>query len=289
VRYADLRKQRDGLQALVAKVVPDVFLEDASKAVGRGGQIVQEECNAACVFVDGEQYTRLSECMSSAELTEFLNRYYEPIFKPITARGGFVSDVVGDGVVAIWRDDRADPRLRQHVCEASLDLLAAIAAFNAGSVRHKLPVRVGVTYGPVSFALVGSGSHMEFRAVGDTVNTAQRVQDLNKRLGTRLLVAQPVVFGLEQFLLRDLGRFSLRGKAKPLHIVEVMSLRHSAIAEQQRLCEQFEEVMEVCRTRGRGEAAREFRRLRQSYPQDGATAYLAREVSRPNSSWVGPS
>jgi adenylate cyclase len=103
---------------------------------------------------------------------------------------------------------------------------------------------------------VGAHAHYEYRAVGDAVNTANRIQELNKRLGTRILVAEPVLSGAGgEFLTRNLGRYLLAARATRLKVHELICLKSQAKAGDADRCARTQEAIEFL-SRGDIEAAR---------------------------------
>jgi adenylate cyclase len=84
---------------------------------------------------------------------------------------------------------------------------------------------MGLHFGEVVMGHVGAMDHYEYRAVGDIVNTASRIEGLNKQLGTRILVSHEVLDGLDGFLSREVGMFRLVGKSKPLTLYELIAER----------------------------------------------------------------
>ena len=98
-------KQRAQLRHAFSYFVP----RDVVSALERNaGQISssQESIECACVATDAANFTPLAETMTPEKLTEFLNRYFESLFGRVADRGGFVSDVVGDAMLAICRPCR---------------------------------------------------------------------------------------------------------------------------------------------------------------------------------------
>ena len=85
-----------------------------------------------------------------------------------------------------------------------------------------MPTRIGLHSGRMVLGHVGAMDHYEYRAVGDIVNTAARIEGLNKRFRTRILASDDVLVGLDDFLTRRLGTFVLAGKSKPLVIHELI-------------------------------------------------------------------
>jgi adenylate cyclase len=231
---------------------------------------------AACVMTDAERYTSLTEGMEPRKVVTLVNSYFTALFGPVLEHGGRVVDVKGDGILAIWIADAPDAEVRGRVCEGCLAIAQAVDRFNAANPAARLPTRIGVDYGPIALANVGALARYEYRAVGETVNTSSRLEQLNKDLGTRLLVSAPLAEGVKGFLFRDLGGFTLRGKQSPLRVLELVAQRATAQRPQIDLCEAFASALAKFE-RGNVEGARrEFAALRARYPSDGPARYYAR-------------
>lgn len=217
LRYRDTRRQRERIAAAMGRYLPPRAVARLATATREGGAPA-EEVFSACLATDAAGYANLSETLGPAELRELLNRYYALLFAEVEQRGGIVSDVVGDAMLALWPGPGPDPALRRAACTAALAIAAATARPGEPAA---LPTRIGVDCGPVALGDVGAGGHYEFRAVGDIVNTAARVEALNKPLGTRVLVTAATLAGLDGFDARPLGRFILPGKTTPVAICEL--------------------------------------------------------------------
>lgn len=182
-------------------------------------------CVGACVITDAERYTSIAERIDPASTVEFVNRYLEVLFRPVFDNGGVVADVKGDGMLAVWVSSPALPDLHARVCRACLQIAEASAKFFEALPGFGLATRIGACHGPIALATVGAFAHHEYRAVGDTVNTASRLEELNKSLGTRILVSGSVAQGLDGFVFRDLGDVALRGKANRVRVLELLGQR----------------------------------------------------------------
>jgi adenylate cyclase len=227
-------------------------------------------------MTDVEGFTSLSNRLSPGEVSALLSQYFEAIFRPVADHGGFVSDLKGDSILAIWTDKIGDGAVRARVCEACLDLQVAVERFNREHPDSPLPTRIGVNYGEVVVGPVGAPPHYEYRAVGDTVNTASRVEQLSKELGTRLLVTGALAQGLDQFLFRPLGEFALRGRRTPTAIFELVARIDSATAEQAELCHAFGLAMEAYSAQRLPEARARLAAILAKSPEDGPSLYYAR-------------
>lgn len=219
--YGAADRQRRRLREVFASVVPP----DVVRQLGENAatlRSVRRDLTAACLATDAHQYTGLAERMRSAAVFEFLNRYYEPLFAAVAQQGGFVSDVVGDSMLAIWPHRPATPDPRERVAEACLRIVAGADDLMRTDPAVGLLTRMGVAWGSVTLGFVGSAGHYEYRAVGDPVNTANRLQTLAGRLGVRIAVAGDFESGVAGYVWRDLGDFVLRGRSAPLRVMELV-------------------------------------------------------------------
>ena len=138
--------------------------------------------------------------------------------------------------------------------------------------------RFGANWGKVTLATVGARAHYEYRAVGDPVNTASRIQELNKKFDTRILVSQSLVAGVEGFAVRDLGLFLLRGKKTPERIFELINKKALATAAQLELVSDFGKALQTLHTGEQAAALAAFQHVRARYPSDGATAFYIEQL-----------
>jgi adenylate cyclase len=244
------------------------------------------------LFADAEKYSTLAENMEPGELNRFMNRYYEVLFTPVRKYRGRVLDVVGDAMLAIWYGESLSAETRSGPCRAALEMAAAVEAFNSSTDGPKLPVRIGVHSGHVSIGTVGAIDHFEYRAVGDCVNTASRLEGLNKYLKTRILVSEDVIAGIDDFLARPLGKFILAGKVNAIPVYELIGDRNKVHGGQFLLCETFGRALEAYRKRLWDEAIRLFEEVLDMSPEDGPARFylmLCREflVKPPPDGWEG--
>jgi adenylate cyclase len=105
---------------------------------------------------------------------------------------------------------------------------------------------------------IGAIDHYEYRPVGDIVNTASRVEGLNKYLGTRILVSEEVIGQLGGLLTRRLGEFLLAGKSKPVVVHELVCPKGDCSEQQRNICEVFAEALDAFRRQSWDEATEKF-------------------------------
>jgi adenylate cyclase len=174
------------------------------------------------MVTDASRFTTLAEGMAPAALSEFLDRYFAILFGVVERHGGVVTDVVGDGTTSVWTAPGPERSCRLRACLAALEISQAIEAFNERNRPRTMPTRFGLNAGAAIVGNVGGSGRFAYSVIGDAVNTASRLQSLNKQVGTRIIAATAVVEGLDEIVSRPLGRFQLCGKDDALAAVEVV-------------------------------------------------------------------
>jgi adenylate cyclase len=276
LKYWAARTQREQLRHAFSYFVPSEVVSMLEHNAGQiGSQKDSLEC--ACVATDAANFTPLAESMTSEQLSEFLNRYFESLFGRVADHGGFVSDIIGDAMLAIWPHRSADTRVR--LLHALLEMRDAAQQFNERLAGNRLMTRFGVDWGRVTLTTIGAHAHYEYRAVGEAVNTASRIQELNKKLGTRVLLSRPCIGDAgSAFLTRDVGCFLLRGKSHVVHLFELLDSTANARREQSDLCERFTAGLEAFKLGQNQQALSQFREVQASFPSDGPTAFYLRAL-----------
>jgi adenylate cyclase len=108
--------------------------------------------------------------------------------------------------------------------------------------------------GYISLGNVGAMDHFEYRPVGDIVNTASRMEGLNKFLSTQILVSAEVLDQLDGFCKRQLGKFILAGKSKPVEVCELICKAEEVREEKKSLCRVFARGIDAYQRQSWGEA-----------------------------------
>lgn len=240
---------------------------------GIGGKVLK----GVCIATDGEQYTTLAERLPPDRLHGLLNDHYAVVFEPIRRSAGFVSDVVGDSCLGLWvgTGSGSMDSERRRACEAAIDILAAVQAFNATRADGGIPIRIGLHFGEIFLGDVGAADHYEYRAIGDVVNTATRIEQASKKLGTRLLVSAAVQDGIDGLTRRDLGLFRLAGKRNPIRLFELMGRGAACDAQTAAFLADFGDALAALQ-RGEWSAARDgFAALAERRPGDGPSRFFA--------------
>ena len=185
---------------------------------------VKSEERAVCVmFVDIRGFTAFAEDKSPAEVVDYLNAVFERIVESVNAHHGIVNKFLGDGCMAIFGAPLSEGDACENATRAAVDILAGVdAEVDKGSLP---PTRLGIALhaGEVVIGNVGSRLRKEYTVIGDVVNVASRVESLNKELGSRLLVTEPVWRAAERGGRQALRETTLtvRGHKAPIQIYQL--------------------------------------------------------------------
>jgi adenylate cyclase len=239
-KFLDIKRDREALDEIMRKFVPSDMVGTLIANRTRLGT-VKETTRAACVMTDVEGYTALSTRFAPAEMDALLSQYFAVLFEPVARNGGFVSDLKGDSILAIWADRGGEAAVRVRVCDACLGCVPWIASICGIRMR---PCPPGSALTTASDARRRGRPSHTVPGSRRTVNTASRIEQLSKELGTRLLVSATLIDGLEPFLVRDLGDFQLRGRRTPTRIFELICRFEDAQPRQLNLCADFADALE---------------------------------------------
>jgi adenylate cyclase len=276
LRYRDAHWERERIKRIFSQYLPGAVVEQLTSHIGPPTEINRVEFGV-CLSTDAQQYTALAESMDPAQLALILNAYYRELFEAVQRNGGRVADVIGDAMLAIWAGSASESSMRTLACQAALDIVEAASGPGRDGKRPGIPTRIGIHCGNILLGNIGAGERFEFRAVGDVVNTAARIEGLGKHLGARLLVSQDVVEGVDAFLSRPLGSFLLAGKHNPVRVAELRGLRADASEHEIWLCRRFAAAVAHYENRLWRDAANVLSEILVAVPQDGpARFYLDR-------------
>lgn len=293
LHYRITRQQYQNVREGIRRYIPDWVVTDLLQNE-RKIPVESEECYGVCLYTDAARFTGRSERLTPLKLHAQLNQYYRHLFRPIAKYGGFVSDVVGDAMLAVWRTRESEElnQLKALACMAALEILEQTKHLQFGPEGTPLATRIGMHSGIFSLGHLGAEGHYEFRAVGDVVNSSQRIEGVNKLLGTYLLVSEDVVTGTTGFVTRSVGRFRLRGKSMPMELHELLCHTSRVTEEIELLCEQFSQAMQLFKAQRWQEAADVFQSIITLSGADGPSIYYLRLCERyqhkpPSDDWDG--
>jgi len=183
------------------------------------------------LFSDIRSFTKLSEPLAPEETLRFLNEYLSRMEPSVERFGGFIDKFMGDSIMALFGTG-ADAAV-----QSALHMFEALRQYNLERLRlGREPIRIGIglNSGPLLLGIVGGVTRLQATVVGDAVNVASRIEDLNKMYGTSLLAAGSTVDRLQRpsaYALRHIDTVQVRGRTRKERIYELFEADDPYIRE----------------------------------------------------------
>lgn len=227
------RRQRDQLMQLFSRHVSGEVAEEIwhnhEAFLSGSGRPLPRRLEVTVLFSDIRGFTSISERLTPEALMDWLNEYTGAMADLVIAHGGMVDKFIGDAVMAIF----GAPLARGSEAEVAADAMRAVdcalamgqalEALNARWAARGLPpiaIRVGINSGPVVAGSLGSSKRLEYTVIGDAVNTASRLESLDKGWEglsggehCRILASESTMAYLDgHFRAHSIGSVHLKGK-----------------------------------------------------------------------------
>ncbi|MDX1960872.1 MAG: adenylate/guanylate cyclase domain-containing protein [Leptospiraceae bacterium] len=217
----ELAESLIGTNFAIARFVPSEFLRLLNRNniidVKLGDHLKKE---MTIFFADIRGFTSLSEKLSSEEVFSFLNNYFKETISIISKNHGFIDKIIGDGIMAIF------PKSPSDALQASTDILQKMNQWNIEREKTgqtSISIGIGIHTGIVSLGTVGTEERLDTTVIGDTVNIASRLENLNKDYQSNIILSETVYSSLdenEKKTIRELDYTLIRGREKNLLIYE---------------------------------------------------------------------
>jgi class 3 adenylate cyclase len=184
------------------------------------------------LFTDLRDFTVLAEREDPVLVIQGLNDYFRIVVEAADRYGGVVNKFGGDSVLVLFglTDEHENPHASAEAAvRAALAIRRGLAELNArrtAASNVPLVVGVGINTGAVVAGLIGTERRMEYTAIGDAVNLSARVQTLNRKIGTDILISQATYAALEQpagLEVVDHGLRQLKGKSLRVRVYAIAS------------------------------------------------------------------
>ncbi len=214
----------------VAPLLPPAI---GPKEQGRqAGYLQGDEREVAILFADLRGFTTLSQDKLPYDVVFLLNRYFAAMGMAIEESGGRIDKFIGDGIMALFGVERGVANGCGNALDAAARMAERLVELNAAlrsDLAQPLKIGIGIHAGPVIVGEMGYGAATSITAIGDTVNTASRLESLTKEFGVQLVVSEPVA----RYAAVDLADYpdqwiEVRGRSGTLqiHLVkQAMTLR----------------------------------------------------------------
>lgn len=239
-QYFVIDRNRAQIKKLFSKYVSDKVLSELLKHPDRvvlGG----EEREITVLFSDIRGFTTLSENTTPTELVSIINRYFNAMTSEILHHDGVVDKYIGDAIMAFWGAPLDDAKQAEKAVSAALAMRERLSAFNEELKAEKgleIAIGVGLYTGPAVVGNMGSSERFDYTAMGDTVNTASRLEGITKTYGVHCIIGETTRSWIEshqEFVTRELDQIQVKGKQDATKIYEPLVRAQVSGAKQNQL------------------------------------------------------
>jgi len=182
------------------------------------------------LFTDLVGFTSTSETLTARETADLLNDHFALLAKCVTSEEGTIDKFIGDALMAFWGAPDPQPDQADRAVRSACAMARLVQEDNASRQRQGLApirMRVGLHSGPAVVGNIGAPERMNYTVVGDTVNTAQRMEGLGKEVAPDdeivVLASETVVAAMTLDVKREsVGAFKVKGKTEPVQVFRVI-------------------------------------------------------------------
>jgi adenylate cyclase len=293
------RKQRQQLRGYLQRYfspdVVDLMLRDPEhfRTLQRGANRV-----ITVLFSDLRGFTSMSETLSPEELVKQLNHYFNRMVQIIHGHSGGIDKFIGDAIMAVWGwvgSDTSEASIRQtaiHAVTTTLKMREGLRDLNAewqAEGKPALKIGVGIHQGPAIVGDLGSETQSGFTVIGDSVNTASRLEGTTKEYGVDNIISDTVCAHVrDRFICRSADLVRVKGKMIPVPVFTVMhEIEHGPIPG----LDKYEEAMSLYRAGSFADALKTFQAAAIEGLHDELTTIFIKRcealINTPPDTWDG--
>jgi adenylate cyclase len=226
VHYFIVEREKRGIkrafQHYIAPAVVERILDNPDN-LGLGG----EKRELTVLFADIRGFTAIAESLPPETLVLLLNEYLTRMTEQVFRHEGLLDKYIGDAILAVYGAPIAHPDHAVRACRTALDLVRAAGVLQAEWKAQGLPgldLGVGINTGPMIVGNMGSKTRFDYTVIGDAVNLGSRIEALNRKYGTHILLSELTCRQVkDEFLyLREIDVTTVRGRNEPVRLFELM-------------------------------------------------------------------
>ena len=190
-------------------IAPEIAAEVMKRNIDLSGEFTV----ATIVFTDIADFTTISEKMEPHELVVMLNAYFTFLVAIIQKHKGVVNKFMGDAIMAVFNAPVRDADHADHALQAALEIIKTGAMMQFNGVA--LQTRIGINTDKILIGNIGAESRLEYTVIGDGVNMASRLEQLNKSYDSQIMIGQGTRDLLKrEYQLEMISGVNIKGKKR---------------------------------------------------------------------------
>jgi len=277
------------------KYVPTDVVRDIM-ASGGEAKLGGRRVNLTVFFSDIEGFTSIAERVPPEDLVDQLAEYLGEMNQQIREEQGTVDKFIGDSIMAFWGAPAPNAEHAVAACRAALLCRERLTSLQEKWKEEGKPLfyqRIGINTGEVIVGNMGSENRMNYTVVGDPVNTASRLEGLNKYYGTRIIIGQSTHdLVKDRFVTRPIDLVSVKGRKTGLKVYELMEGIETVEEKKSRAAELTAAALEAYLSRRWDEAIGYYEKVLQLDAEDQAARLMLERCRQyqkdpPPGDWTG--
>jgi adenylate cyclase len=236
-----------------------------------------EHREITAIFTDIAGFTTTAETLDAATVAALLGDYFGVLTEVVVKNGGLVNDFIGDGLVVLFGAPMHQPDHADRAVAAALEMDKAAERFSAELAARGIEwghTRVGVHTGMALVGNIGTHGKLKYGALGDTLNTASRVEGLNKYIGSHVAVTGETAAQCQLHTFRAVGDIIVKGRKHVVPILAPVSPTDPPV-----LLARYAEAYAALSEGKLSQAAKLFAALHRDFPADAPAAFHARRLA----------
>lgn len=276
-RYLTETRQKQFIRnAFSSYLAPTVVkqLIDSPELLSLGG----EEREITAFFSDVQGFTSISERLTPPELVELLNEFLTEMTNIILRHQGTVDKFEGDAIIAMFGAPNEMANHPEVACCACIEMqkrLSQLRRMWSKQGKPELKMRIGLFSGPAVVGNMGSHDRMDYTMMGDTVNTAARLEGVNKVYGTYTMIGESTYQKADNWIYaRELDAINVVGKTEPIAVYELLGFQEDADDVMRQTVEDYQKGLAAYRRREWDRAMMYFMRALAAVPNDAPSRVM---------------
>ena len=212
------KRVKSTMARYMTKEVVDKLMEAGEDALGGSDQV------ATVLFSDIRSFTTISEELGARDTVTMLNDYFTEMIEVIFAHGGILDKYIGDAIMALFGTPFPGPNDASDAVQVAIEMLRVLRHLNEKRVKEGkqiIRIGIGISSGGLIAGNIGSLKRMDYTVIGDTVNTASRLEGATKYYGVPLLWSEPTTQQLDNsFQARQVDLIRVKGKHLPIGVYD---------------------------------------------------------------------
>lgn len=226
-KYLIEGRKKEKIQTAMSKYISKDVMQNVVQnidSIKLGGK----RAEVTVLFADIRGFTSISEQLSPVEVTKILNEYFSELVPIIEQHKGILNKFMGDAILAIFGEPIKNENHPIDAVKCANTMLKKVKLLqekwlNEG--KPKIEIGIGIATGEAFVGNIGSEERLEYTVIGDTVNTASRIENYNKVYRTNFLISEETYLKVQKYVdVIKIREVSIRGKTKKINIYEVLRI-----------------------------------------------------------------